>query len=72
MTGLDGQVVMEMLKTHFEQVPIEVVKEAVEREAKRKAKSDDVVVEASTRRLGRHDVRSLHRKESKNGTGRKS
>jgi hypothetical protein len=63
---------MEMLKTHFEQVPIEVVKEVVKREAERKAKSDVVIVEASTKRPGWKHVRSLHRKESKNGTGRKS
>jgi hypothetical protein len=63
---------MQRLKTHFEQVPVEVVKEVIERETARKAKSDDVVVKASARRPGLKHVRSLHRQESKNGTGRKS
>jgi hypothetical protein len=57
---------MQKLKTHFEQIPLEVVKEIAKHDPENeKVESDEVVVETSTRRPSRKHVRFDHKKESK-------
>jgi hypothetical protein len=56
---------MQNLKTHFEQVPIEVVKKILEQEPESENVENDKVVDKTSTRLNRKRVRFIHRKESK-------